>query len=150
MVFSIRRLCFVAGVAALMVGVTGCGNSAPPMAVVNGQVVTADGDPCGNALVVFHPRGEGKVNGPKPVATADDQGRFVLTTHVKDDGAEPGEYGVTIVWNQPEKESKFSLSGEGGGGGPDKLSGRYGDPSNPKLTAVVEPGKENSFRFEVK
>ena len=138
------------GVLVLSILIAGCGESEIAMVPVKGEVVTADGVPCDGALVVFHPQDEGKVNGPKPVATADENGQFVLTTNQQDDGAEPGKYGVTVVWNQPAKESKFSLSGEGGGGGPDKLGGRYGDPSNPLLQAVVEAGKDNKFRFEVK
>lgn len=143
------RMCYVLIVLLGTLGLAGCGGVATTTVAAKGQVLSAEGTPCEGALVVFHPQEAGRINGPKPVATTDSEGRFVLTTHSENDGAEPGKYGVTVVWNQAAKESKFSLTGEGGGGA-DRLGGRYGDPSNPKLNAIVESGKDNDFRFEVK
>lgn len=107
------------------------------------------GAPCDGALVVFHPLASDRVNDPKPVATTDANGNFSLTTFALDDGAIEGDYGVTIVWNVPDKEAKFSLSGEGGGGGTDKLQGRYGNPSSPKLKATVKAQDGNTFNFDL-
>ena len=134
-------------IVAALVSVAGCGGE-PDMAQVTGEVLTKDGQPCEGALVVFHPQSEAQVNDPKPVATTDSNGRFALTTHELNDGALPGEYGVTVVWNKAESEGKMSLTGEGGGV-TDQLQGRYGDPRNPKLTATVVPGGPNEFKFQV-
>lgn len=119
------------------------------MVKVTGEVVTADGKPCDGALVVFHPQAPEKVNDPKPVATTDENGRFILTTHQLEDGAPEGEYGVTVVWNKAVSDGKMSLSGEGGAV-TDQLGGRYGDPQAPKLTATVKASESNDFKFEVK
>jgi hypothetical protein len=131
-----------------MLFTAGCGGQSTICVPVSGTVVTKAGKPCDGALVVFHPTAEGQINGPKPVGTTDENGKFILTTEVLNDGARVGHYGVTIVWNKPSKEASFSLSSEGGGGGADQLAGRYGDPSNPKLFADVVDG-ESDLRFEV-
>jgi hypothetical protein len=118
---------------------------------VSGAVITTSGEACDGALVVFHPRDAGRENDAKPVATTDAEGRFELTTFAEGDGALPGEYGVTIVWNKPAEEGKISLFGDEGSapGGQDRLGGRYGIPKSPKLEATVTPDGENEFRFEV-
>jgi len=128
----------------------GCGDSGPSTVPVTGVVLTEDGQVCDGALVVFHPRDPGLENTAKPVATTDGEGKFVLTTYSQGDGAVPGDYGVTIVWNKATGGGKLSLSDEGGGaGGPDQLKNRYGDPREPKLFATVKPDEDNSLKFEV-
>jgi hypothetical protein len=114
-------------------------------------VLTEDGQVCDGALVVFHPRDPGLENSAKPVATTDGAGKFVLTTFSQGDGAVPGDYGVTIVWNKATTGGgKLSLSDEGGGAsGPDQLKNRYGDPREPKLFATVKADADNSLKFEV-
>lgn len=118
----------------------------------SGSVKLEDGTPCDGALVVFHPQDEGRLNDPKPVATCEADGSFVLTTMEPDDGALPGQYGVTIVWIGEEKsggKQRMSLSGEGGGGGSDRLKGKYGSPQNPRLSAEVKADQPNNFDFVV-
>lgn len=126
----------------------GCGGSGKPKTYPVTGTVKYRGQPCPGALVVFHPRGAGRENDPKPVATVKDDGTFVISTFGEADGAAAGEYGITVVWNIKAKESKFSLSGEGGSG-TDKLAGRYGDPRNPKLNATVNAAGPNTFGFNV-
>lgn len=128
--------------------VTGCGAGGPKMNPVSGKV-TSKGAPVDGALVVFHPIARQKVNDAKPVATTAADGTFQLTTFALNDGAEVGEYGVTIVWNKPVKEATMSLSSEGDASGPDRLQGRYGNPATPVLKAKVEAGGTNLFDFEV-
>jgi len=109
----------------------------PATAPVAGRVVTTDGKPCDGALVVFHPKAPGRSADPKPVGRAADDGSFSLTTYETADGAVPGAYGVTVVWPPKAKEAQITLSGEGGGGGGDRLAGRYGDPKEPKVSVDV-------------
>jgi hypothetical protein len=116
----------------------GCSVGSPSPVPVKGTVKTKKGQPCSNALVVFHPTEAERINGPKPVATADNDGRFVLTTTVLEDGAMPGEYSITVVWpGKSAAAGKMSLSGEGEAVGADQLKGKYGNPSQPLLKASV-------------
>jgi hypothetical protein len=110
--------------------------------------VTFKGQPCGGALVVFHPAEKGRENDPKPVATTKDDGTFTLSTFGENDGASAGEYGVTVVWNASAKSGKLSLGSEGDGGA-DKLGGRYGDPRSPKLKASVTAAGPNQVVLAV-
>jgi hypothetical protein len=76
----------------------GCGASGPVS--VKG-VVTVDGKPLSGAGISFIPVGG---SGRPAFAATDDQGRYTLTTHSPNDGAMPGEYTVTIVWEEPPHE----------------------------------------------
>ncbi len=131
----------------LLATLTGCGSGTPKTSPAKG-IVTRAGVPCVGAMVVLHPLAKERANDPKPVATANEQGVVVFTTFAKDDGAVPGEYGVTIVWNAKSSGGTMSLSGEGQTG-LDQLGNRYGDPRNPKIKVTVEAGKPNDFKFEV-
>ena len=96
----------------------GCTPSASGPVATKGTVKTKSGRPCDNALVVFHPLEKERLNDAKPVGKTDSNGSFVLTTFAENDGAIPGEYGITIVWpGQEAKSSKLSITGEGGAGG---------------------------------
>ena len=130
----------------LMLGIVGCG-STNQITPVSGKI-TYKGAPCDGALVVFHPLAGERLNDPKPVATTSPDGVYRLTLFAENDGAIPGEYGVTIVWNALEREPKMSLSGEGSAGS-DRLKGKYGNPVSPKLKAKVESGKANQFDFDL-
>lgn len=127
----------------------GCGSSGPAMQKVSGKVTTQQGNPCDNALIVFHPQEPDRLNDPKPFAKTDAQGEFQLTTHAEGDGALAGKYGITIVWQGAVKEAKFSLSGEGQGSGTDKLNGKYANPAKPLLIEEVKSGTENRFELKV-
>jgi hypothetical protein len=130
--------------------IVGCGSATGPRPVaVSGKVATAAGKPCDGALVVLHPRAADRVNAAKPVATAAEDGTFRLTTAKPDDGAIPGEYGVTVVWPERAAPGKMSLSSEGGGGGRDRLGGRYGNPGQPKITVTIPPEGEKSLTITV-
>jgi hypothetical protein len=133
----------------LCIGIAGCGGNAKTMVAVTGKVTAAGGKAVDNALVVFHPQDAGKVNGPKPFAKTDASGNFKLTTDVEGDGAEPGNYGVTIVWQAAAKETKMSLSGEGASAGADVLKGKYANPGQPLIKAEVKAGEPNTFEWTV-
>lgn len=134
-----------------LMALVGCSPAGVAPVPARGVVKTKSGTACEGALVVFHPQEKARVNDPKPVATADAEGNFVLTTMALNDGAVPGEYGVTVVWpSKSSDEREFSLSGEGGGGGADQLGGRYGDPRTPviKLTIPVQGATDIHLQVE--
>jgi hypothetical protein len=116
---------------------------------VRGVVKTKSGQPCDGALVVFHPQAKDRLNDPKPVATTDSSGNFSLTTFAENDGAVPGDYGVTIVWPAKSGQSELSLSGEGSSGGKDQLNGRYGDPRSPQIQVTVPASGKSDLALEV-
>lgn len=77
---------------------TGCGGEVE-MAPVQG-VVTLNDKPVGNVLVVFQPEAKpGEIEAPtRPsMATADELGRYQLSTKVKGDGAAVGVHSVSIA-----------------------------------------------------
>jgi hypothetical protein len=88
--------------------VSGCGSTAP----VEGSV-TLDGQPLGNATVVFRPTG----GGPEAGGLTDADGKFNLTG-AQAQGVVPGEYTVTVSKKEyppgmkppGPKEMSFKLS----------------------------------------
>ncbi len=144
------RLCAVPAAALLLLSFTACTGSNPSVVAASGLVKTKDGRPCEGAFIVFHPQEKERINDPKPVATADAMGKFVLTTFASQDGARPGEYGITVVWpGAASSESQFSLSGESGNSGPDQLKGQYGDPRSPVLHFTIPDSGATDMIFEV-
>ena len=128
----------------------GCTPTEPKPVATKGIVKTKAGRACDGALVVFHPLEQERQNDAKPVAKTDQDGRFVLTTFAENDGALPGDYSVTIVWPaQDAKGSKLSLTGEGGGNGPDQLKGKFGNPGKPLLKAKIVNQGANEIELEV-
>lgn len=143
------RTCLCLGFVTAAAG--GCGRGDGPTPVpVAGRVETGAGQPCGGALVVFHPRDSARLNDAKPVAIAADDGSFQATTTRQHDGAVPGEYGVTVVWPDPSKrKQQMSLSSEGGSSGPDRLKGRYGNPGRPRITVTIPPAGDRALALVV-
>jgi hypothetical protein len=140
--------CFIALLCSLTL--LGCSGNASKAVPSGGVLKTSKGEPCAGALIVLHPQEKARVNDPKPVATADANGNFVLRTHTQDDGADPGEYGVTVVWLGSEAGVKeFSLSSESGGGATDRLGGRYGNPKDPKIKVTIPANGDKSLDIKV-
>jgi hypothetical protein len=139
-----------AAVLVLFLVTAGCSNSQPTTASVKGVIKTKQGQACDKALIVFHPLEKSRVNDAKPVAIAESNGEFVVRTHTIDDGAAPGQYGVTVVWpGDSSGNQEFSLSGEGNGSGADRLGGRYGNPKDPKIKVTVPASGTPDLRIEV-
>ncbi|MCA9023458.1 MAG: hypothetical protein KDA74_25085 [Planctomycetaceae bacterium] len=74
---------------------SGCGGgrdeNLPETVAVNG-IVTYQGKPVTDASIMFYP-----VQGRKPATgRSDTEGKFILRTFEKDDGAIPGEHTVTV------------------------------------------------------
>ncbi len=140
------RLFFVLLIALL----SGCSKGNPKTAVVRGVIKTKQGQPCSKALIVFHPLEKPRLNDPKPVATAEESGEFVVRTFTMDDGAVPGEYGVTVVWpGDSDGQSALSLSGEGSTSGADRLGGKYGNPKDPKIKLTIPASGDPNLKIEI-
>ncbi|MFM2013643.1 MAG: hypothetical protein RLZZ396_2427 [Planctomycetota bacterium] len=134
----------------LVAMISGCSKGNPKTAAVKGMIKTKQGQPCGKALIVFHPLEKSRLNDPKPVATAEDSGEFVVRTFTLDDGAVPGEYGVTVVWpGENQGNSGLSLSGEGSSGGADRLGGKYGNPKDPKIKVTIPANGDLNMKIEI-
>jgi predicted small lipoprotein YifL len=83
-------------------GLSGCGNSGPRYVPVSG-VVTLDGKPFGDGVVVFHPKSTS--TNPNPGRTSagetDSKGHFVLKTDDLKNGAVLGTHVVRISTRGP-------------------------------------------------
>jgi hypothetical protein len=136
----------------LFVFLLGCGggDSRPKSVPVSGTIKYRKTEIPVGALVVLHPKDasfEKKIGG-KPQGRVAEDGSFKLTTHETDDGAPPGEYGVTVEWRPKLKETKFSLGGEGGAVAPNKLNPKFSDPRQPFKTVSITDGA-NKLELEV-
>jgi hypothetical protein len=129
----------------------GCEPGKPTAVPAGGKVMFKKTTPPVGALVVFHPTDPAfeKTIGGKPFGKVGEDGTFKLTSYAEGDGAPEGEYGVTVQWERKGKESKFSLGGEGGGGGPSALNPKYTNPQQPFTKVTVKKGADNQFTFDV-
>lgn len=136
--------------AILALSTVGCGSSGKlPLVKASGEVLVG-GKPAEGALVVFHPQEKDRERDVKPFAKTNAQGKFVLNTYEEGDGATPGEYKVTIVWNKAGAAPKVAFGNDSGQStGPDQLGGRYGNPANTPLSKSVKKGEANEFKFEL-
>jgi hypothetical protein len=126
-----------AAVACLGLAAVGCGGEAedgPPVHPVSGTIFV-DGAPAAGAEVVFHPLARLPAGTPPPTAVVEADGRFRPSTRTAHDGAPAGDYAVTVVYPLPA-----ALPDDEGGGGTDRLRGRYGTPGRTPLKAAVKPG----------
>ncbi|VTR96553.1 Uncharacterized protein OS=Singulisphaera acidiphila (strain ATCC BAA-1392 / DSM 18658 / VKM B-2454 / MOB10) GN=Sinac_3752 PE=4 SV=1 [Gemmata massiliana] len=114
---------------------TGCGDSGPKLYSVKGKV-SVDGKPASDATVFFHRKGRENPNEPVPYGKCGPDGSFALTTSKEGDGAQAGEYVVTVVW--PD----MSKAPDGNGGRPDLLRGAYDKAAKSAIKATVE-AKDN-------
>jgi hypothetical protein len=134
--------------------VLGCGKSTPVTAPLSGEIKTTQGVACEGALIVFHPQEKARENDAKPLAIADASGKFVVRTHADADGAEPGQYAITVVWpgtpgNAGSKQMSLSDEGSQVGSGPDRLNHAYGDPKTTKLQLEVKPSENELLQLVV-
>ena len=118
----------ISGTAAALTGCGGAGDR-PELGMVTG-VVTIDGDPLPNAVVMFKPEGKRSSRG-----FTDSQGRYELIYLRDIRGATTGSHRV-IIDRVPQKES----------GKYQRLPDCYNIET--ELTAEVEPG-ENLFDWEL-
>jgi hypothetical protein len=118
-----------------------CGNSEPKVYPVRGEVFF-NGQPASGAVVHFHPLDEEQC--APAFATVAEDGSFELSTYTTNDGAEAGEYVVTINWRSQEKVEGETIIG------PDRLGERYSKPANSQLKATVTPGENVVPRYNLK
>lgn len=111
-----------------------------PVYPVRGQVLDARRQPAADALVVFHPLSADGEAAVRPLAYADAQGNFTLTTYQQGDGAPAGEYAVTLEWRE-KRRTPFAADGEGA----DRLQGRYRDPASSPFRFTVKEQSQNDL-----
>lgn len=140
----------------------GCGEGSnnPKTAKVTGKV-TLDGQPLEGAIVMFAPEGGA---GNAASGTTDASGTYSLTTFVRDDGAVPGSYQVSVtkapegsggaaagVTDEDAAYKAAEAAGEDLSGTKGAPSGevkspvpiKYTNPGTSGLTAKVADGQDN-------
>ena len=84
----------------------------------------------------------------RPYGTTGTDGKFLLTTLDKDDGAPAGQYKVLVQW-----VGNISPPSGGdpdrGGGQPDRLRGRYMNLEKSTLMATIDEGPTEIPAFEL-
>ncbi len=127
---------------AILTVVCGCGERKLVLHPVRGQI-RYQGKPVDRATVLFRPKtpAEGKT-ASSPSGETDAEGKFILTTYRRGDGAPAGEYYVGVIWpsyakgESPERGEMPS--------GPDRL------PAADSITAVLpapgSPHNRNGIR----
>lgn len=133
----VTRVLFAAVLVTVALGTAGCSDSGPKLYSVKGKV-SVDGKPASDATVFFHRKGRENPNEPVPYGKCGPDGSFALTTSKEGDGAQAGEYLVTVVW--PD----MSKAPDGNGGRPDLLRGAYDKAAKSTIKATVE-AKDNQL-----
>ena len=123
----------------LLLLVGGCsGRKSTGMFPVRGTVMV-DGQPAQYARVSLTPIDKNDGRSPSG-GTVDEDGEFRLTTLKQFDGAEPGEYWVSISWCKPVEY------------GPELLPKKYQNPAESglnELRVTIEEGDNELPPFEI-
>ena len=90
------HLCGLLGLLAWIGPLSGCGDSRPQTVPVSGQVVLKDGSTLARGGQVIFVKVDGPTNS-RSTGNFGSDGRFVLKTFEKGDGAIPGDYQVMVV-----------------------------------------------------
>ena len=122
---------------------SGCGQSGPALYPVTGKV-QCDGKPVSDAMIFFHRAGKTDMNEPVPYGFTTADGTYQLGTNVIGDGAQAGDYVVTVVW--PDMTKKENGNGER----PDLLKGTFSKANESKFKATVNTGSTSVSMIEVK
>jgi hypothetical protein len=141
----LTRVFFWGLIPGLVILCAGCGGGLAP---TTGKV-THKGNPIKGAIVVFHPR-NATINSQRPSGVTDESGGYSLTTGTEA-GAPPGEYVVTVVWREEPEQGKIKVIGTDmtPPDMPDRLKGKYADPTTSELKATVNGGGTTVPTFEV-
>ena len=131
-----------------MLATAGCRRTPPqfesrPTFPVEGTVLI-QGQPAEGVQVFLHPCDASQRGQPRGVTDA--AGRFRLRTYHDGDGAPAGEYTVTVYWPAPYKPQvpvEDQLP-------PDRLGGRFMNPTDSSLRATVNAGPTTLPPFELK
>jgi hypothetical protein len=119
-------------VAVLALCGTSCGKNEHHLYPVSGKV-TYKGSPAAGAAVFFNRQNRESLNEQLVMAVVQDDGSFELVCGPWGKGAPPGDYDVLIEWKPVVAQVNGNPQR-----GPDKLNGRYADPSRPLLHTSVE------------
>src|SRR5262245_36348370 len=87
----------LAALSAALLITSGCSNGRIKTYPVGGQVLY-NGDPLKGVDIALHPMDPKNDTGYPPHATTDANGKFTLTTFLKDDGAPAGEFRVAVAF----------------------------------------------------
>ncbi|MBI3464051.1 MAG: carboxypeptidase regulatory-like domain-containing protein [Planctomycetes bacterium] len=141
-------------VCGMMCGCQDAGDDRPNVVPVRGTV-TLRGTPVEGAEIKFEP----KTGLTSAFGVTDAAGNYELTTFQGGDGAQPGEYIVTVFKYQEQPQSSASMdspgydaTGKSAATAPAKnlLPQRFAEPSNSGLMAIVKADGENQFNFDLK
>jgi hypothetical protein len=108
--------------------------------------VTYKGVPAEGAMIVFHPRAQNPKESVRPAAVVGPDGNYSLKT-AGVEGAPPGDYDVTIVWEKPIPPAARKPNGDDRA---DVLEGRYARPGTSGLSATIQPGQTELQPFDLK
>jgi hypothetical protein len=111
-----------------------------PLYPVRGKVLF-NGQPAPGAEVRFHPVTPSEKGIFSPAGRVEADGSFALTTYENKDGAPPGEYTVTVRWDEVSYAE---------GTLPDRLKGRYSDPKKSQWRVRVREGANDLEPFHIK
>jgi hypothetical protein len=133
-------------IATAVLSLTGCGGPAtPPTGKVSG-IVTLDDQPLPKGQVRFMPDKSKGTMGRMAVGVIGSDGRFVLTSFKRDDGALVGFHKVVIICEEevPPFDPKVPPP-------PPKslIPIRYTDDKTSGMTAEVKSGAKNEFEFKL-
>jgi hypothetical protein len=128
--------------AMLALALASCGGGRKPCFPVVGHVFTGQSKgrvPATGAIVIFTATGPANSEDPCPNARVDTDGKYVVSTYGKGDGAPAGEYEITVHW--PAHGRPLS------GNPVDRPKARDGKLHRTKLSYAVEKGKMNLVPF---
>jgi hypothetical protein len=137
------QLLFPAALVAVCFLPLGCSNSEgrPEVYPVSGAVFL-NGEPAAGAQIHFHPV-DGDERAPA-FGVVQEDGSFELSTFGTNDGAEAGDYVVTLNWRDEEKLDDEIVNG------PDRFGERYSKRDKSKLTATIVEGENVLPPFDLK
>ena len=123
--------------------VAGCGpkfNTTPPPKVypVKGKVLLASGHPVSGGIITFHPHARVGTDASGEIGP---DGSFQLTTIVKNDGALPGSYTVSVnPYFKDGRQTKVPVN---------RIPTKFAAPETSDLTAEVK-AEDNNLTIELK
>ena len=143
----VTAISILAGMTFALVGCTG-NPGGPELAPVSGTV-KYKGQPLPNAMVVFHPQGEGSFSAS---GMTDASGAYSLMAPPHGLGAKPGKFSITVEARGPDKPPAGQTAVVPGGPsiqGDLLIPAKYTKPDTSGLEAEVKSGK-NTFDFDLK
>jgi hypothetical protein len=127
---------FSLAIALLAFALSSCaGNGLYPVA---GRVMYR-GEPAAGAVVFLRRTGADLQNEQTIMGIVQQDGSFTLVCGSLGSGAPPGDYDVLIEWKAGPHQAKV----------PDRLKGRYANPSRPLLHATIKAENNELAAFEL-